>query len=103
MLPNIVPIITVFYIALNKSNELAESISLQLQLTTSAIYLRAHGLGSGLSPSILLQFSAASDPISSILLNYNLQSHMSHFFDLMLQQIKEPFVTTIKLKLLIAI
>jgi len=78
MLPNIVPIITIFYIALNKSNELAESISLQLQLTASAIYLRAHG--SGLSPSILLQFSAASDPISSILLNYNLQSHTSHYF-----------------------
>jgi len=39
-----VSIITIFYIAPNKSNELAESISLQLQLTASAIYLYAHGL-----------------------------------------------------------
>lgn len=39
-----VPIITIFYVAPNKSNESAESISLQLQLTASAIYLLAHKL-----------------------------------------------------------
>lgn len=41
---DVMVIITIFYISLNKSNEPAESISLQLQLTASAIYLRAHGL-----------------------------------------------------------
>lgn len=39
-----VSIITIFYTAPNKSNEPAELISLQLRLTTSAIYLHAHGL-----------------------------------------------------------
>lgn len=34
-------IITIFYITPNKWNEPAESISLQLQLTASSIYLRA--------------------------------------------------------------
>ena len=52
-----VSIITIFYIAPNKSNELAESISLQLQLTASTIYLYAHELSRFVSQCFITIFS----------------------------------------------